>query len=179
MALLLGIARFVVLAPWQRVGDQRGCVGWTFEASVLARWKANIVSIPEIPLCVDVFDGGGLVIFMRQHVCWLTMGGLCEDPSLQKAVCSAASTFVFYSSSVQLPQMMSRCNCDVFIHANGTAPWTAVSAGGLAYAFLLRHSWPREDDPPMFSWGWPLVECLIKFGTNICVNWWSFSMLRL
>ena len=37
-----------------------GGVGWTFEASMLTRWKANIVSIPEIPLCVDVFDGGAL-----------------------------------------------------------------------------------------------------------------------
>lgn len=105
---------------------------WSIHARSM---KGQHCQHPRDPFVCGCVWWGGLVIFMRQHVCWLMTGGLCEGPSLQKAVCSAASTFVFYSSSVQLPQMMSRCNCDVFIHANGTAPRTTVSAGGLAYAF--------------------------------------------
>lgn len=88
----------VMATSWGPVGV---CVGCTFEAPMSVQWKANIVGIPKIPLCVDVFDGG-LVIFMRWHVCWLTTGGLCEALSLGKAVCCSASTSVSYSIRVQL-----------------------------------------------------------------------------
>lgn len=125
-----------MVTSWGPVGV---CVGWTVEAPMAVQWKANIVSVPKIPLCVDVFDGG-LVIFMRRHVCWLPTGGLCEGLSLQKTVCASASTSVSYSISAQLSQMMSCCNCDVL------APWTAMSIyqsvhhiGWISMRFLQRH----------------------------------------
>lgn len=127
MALLFCIARFVFLVSWQRVGVQWEWVfGGLLKTPMSVQWQANIVSIPKIPLCVDLFDGG-LVIFIRQHVCWLPTGRLCEGLSLQKTVCSTASTSVSYIISVQLHQMMSRYNSDVFIQYSGMAPWLAMA----------------------------------------------------
>ncbi len=113
----------LMATSWGPVGVS---VWWTFETPMSVQWQANIVSIPKIPLCVDLFDGG-LVIFIRQHVCWLPTGGLCEGLSLQKTVCSTASTSVSYIISVQLHQMMSRYNSDVFIQSSGMAPWLAMA----------------------------------------------------
>lgn len=102
MALLLGIARFMFLVSWQRVGVQWGCVLGALLKHPCPFNERPTLSASQRSLCVWMYLMGGLVIFMRRHVCWLTTGGLCEALSLGKAVCCSASTSVSYSIWVQL-----------------------------------------------------------------------------
>ena len=62
-----------------RLGVRRGCVSdGLLPVPMLVRWKANIVSIPKISLCVDVFDGGGgggVACHLHETACLLTHDG--------------------------------------------------------------------------------------------------------